>query len=257
MAPVVLSSRWTSCTRKSIRLPTGPCSPSALASAARWLSSRTISSVTSPRSASIATSCAIRFASSSLPPTSRTSRSSTWRRREASASGRRRRMRAVSARIWVARRRMSRSRWAPSRRRSPSKARSAVPSARCSAVRSRRRSGVSSVTSNRPGSRSTSPSDGPPVSRSVCTSSRTAPTYARASPGCIATRYRRSAAIGARSTVTSTRPRCAVFRTRSRISVSHAAYSRGTATLTSRKRWLRPRISTVTRAPRASAAPAP
>src|SRR5207253_516132 len=82
--------------------------------------------------------------------------------------------------------------------------------------------------------------DRPPVSRSVCTSSRTAPTYARASPGCIATRYRRSAAIGARSTVTSTRPRCAVFRTRSRISVSHAAYSRGTATLTSRKRWLRP-----------------
>src|SRR5207249_4800692 len=57
--------------------------------------------------------------------------------------------------------------------------------------------------------------------------------------------------------VTSTRPRWAVFRTRSRISVSHAAYSRGTATFTSRKRWFTPRISTVTRAPGASAAPAP
>src|SRR5579885_1732308 len=46
-------------------------------------------------------------------------------------------------------------------------------------------------------------------------------------------------------------------RTRSRISASTPAYSRGTLTLTSRKRWLTPRTSTVTRAPGASALATP
>src|SRR5262249_7523613 len=63
----------------------------------------------------------------------------------------------------------------------------------------------------------------------------------------------RRAATAIRVTATSTRPRSTTVRTLSRIIASQAAYSRGTATFTSRKRWLTPRISTVTVALGASA----
>src|SRR5262249_25591517 len=59
-APVVFSSRRISCSRNSTCFPTGARPRRAVVRAARWPSRRTSSSVTSPRSASDATSCASR-----------------------------------------------------------------------------------------------------------------------------------------------------------------------------------------------------
>src|SRR5262249_47172579 len=88
-------------------------------------------------------------------------------------------------------------------------------------------------------------------------SARAALTYATASSSRAATRYRRRAASGVRTTVTSTRPRATCARTRSRSSLSQAAYSRGAAIRMSRWRWLTPRTSTAMRAPGTSAEPVP
>src|SRR5579864_3302526 len=104
LAPRVLSSRKISWVRKSSRLPVAPASPATARKWLAWERSRSISSLTSPRSASSAISCATRDSSSGWPASS-----SETRRRNAAALSSRAGPRSASSRPTVASSAASRS----------------------------------------------------------------------------------------------------------------------------------------------------